>query len=150
LRFRWDAVNNGWNQWVLNYTPQRQKSLLRSLGFDNIGWQMLVLLTVLVSTAIMLVIAIPLLLNRGRRDPIERVYESLCKRMARRGLPPHLHEGPRTYAGRLLAASSLSVDSKNAIKQFLALLEKARYAAPDQSMRASLLSQLKNLLNRIQ
>mgnify|MGYP000550092110 CR=1 FL=1 len=29
----WDAANNGWNQWVLGYNPQRQRDLLASLGF---------------------------------------------------------------------------------------------------------------------
>ncbi|HWT72045.1 MAG TPA: DUF3488 and transglutaminase-like domain-containing protein [Oxalicibacterium sp.] len=148
LRFRWDAINNGWNQWVLNYTPQRQKSLLRSLGFDNIGWKTLVLLAAAAGAAIMLAIAVPMLASRGRRDPIERVYESFCKRMARRGMPPHLHEGPRSY-GERLASASLPVDSKHAIEQFLALLETARYAALDHASRAALLPQLKTLLNRI-
>ena len=38
MRFQWEAINNSWNQWVLNYTPDEQKNLLRSLGFGNIDW----------------------------------------------------------------------------------------------------------------
>ena len=34
LRSLWEASNNRWNQWVLNYTQDRQLSLLRALGFD--------------------------------------------------------------------------------------------------------------------
>ena len=32
LRYRWDAVTNAWNQWVLGYNPERQRELLRRLG----------------------------------------------------------------------------------------------------------------------
>jgi transglutaminase-like putative cysteine protease len=35
LRSVWEAVNNGWNQWVLNYTQSRQLELLRQLGFAS-------------------------------------------------------------------------------------------------------------------
>ncbi len=34
LRAFWDAVNNGWNQWVLNYTQSKQLDLLKNLGFE--------------------------------------------------------------------------------------------------------------------
>jgi hypothetical protein len=30
LRAAWEAVNNGWNQWVLNYTQSRQLNLLKN------------------------------------------------------------------------------------------------------------------------
>jgi hypothetical protein len=30
----WEAVNNSWNQWVLNYTQGRQLDLLKNLGFQ--------------------------------------------------------------------------------------------------------------------
>jgi transglutaminase-like putative cysteine protease len=149
LRFRWDAINNGWNQWVLNYTPQRQKNLLRSLGFDNIGWWTLALLTLAAGAVIMLAIAIPMLAGRSRRDPIERAYDSLCRRMARHGMAPYPHEGPRSYGRRLRAMASLPADARSAIEQFLHLLETARYARLDQASRTALLPQLKILLNRI-
>jgi hypothetical protein len=34
IRAAWEAVNNGWNQWVLNYTQSRQLDLLKNIGFD--------------------------------------------------------------------------------------------------------------------
>ena len=34
LRGAWEAVNNRWNQWVLNYSRGQQLDLLKSLGFD--------------------------------------------------------------------------------------------------------------------
>jgi protein-glutamine gamma-glutamyltransferase len=35
LRAVWEAVNNSWNQWVLNYTQGRQLDLLQRLGFHQ-------------------------------------------------------------------------------------------------------------------
>ena len=34
MRAAWEAVNNRWNQWVLNFTQGKQLNLLKSLGFD--------------------------------------------------------------------------------------------------------------------
>ena len=33
LRTAWEAANNRWNQWVLNYTQNRQLDLLKGLGY---------------------------------------------------------------------------------------------------------------------
>ncbi len=38
LRTVWEAANNGWNQWVLNYTQARQFDLLKTLGFAAPSW----------------------------------------------------------------------------------------------------------------
>ncbi|MCF8211775.1 MAG: DUF3488 and transglutaminase-like domain-containing protein, partial [Rhodoferax sp.] len=39
LRAMWEAVNNRWNQWVLNYSQAKQMDLLRNIGFDSPSWQ---------------------------------------------------------------------------------------------------------------
>jgi hypothetical protein len=39
LRATWEAVNNRWNQWVLNYTQSRQLDLLRDIGFESPSWE---------------------------------------------------------------------------------------------------------------
>ncbi|MEN9627100.1 MAG: hypothetical protein RJA10_326, partial [Pseudomonadota bacterium] len=35
LRQAWEAMNNRWNQWVLNYSQAKQLDLLRNLGFAS-------------------------------------------------------------------------------------------------------------------
>jgi transglutaminase-like putative cysteine protease len=149
LRFRWDAINNSWNQWVLNYTPERQKSLLRSLGFDNINWQTMTLLMCAIGAIVMLVIAVPLLADRRKIDPVDAVYAAFCRQMARRGHPRHAHEGPRGYARRLIGGDvALTQEKKHALRNFLALYEQSRYGRPA-STRSDVLSKLKSLLNQI-
>ena len=41
LVFRWEAVNNVWNQYVLGYNPQRQRELLSRLGLPETDWRSL-------------------------------------------------------------------------------------------------------------
>ena len=41
LLFRWEAVNNAWNQYVLGYNPQRQRELLSRLGLPDADWRKL-------------------------------------------------------------------------------------------------------------
>lgn len=147
LRFRWDALDNSWNQWVLNYTPERQKNLLQSLGFGNIGWPTMVLLMCAIGAIAMLIVAVPLLAGRRNSDPVEALYAALCRRMERRGFPRNPHEGPRTYAGRLSANAALAPDVQEALQGFLSLYEQTRYGHP--ASRSDALSQLNILLNQI-
>jgi transglutaminase-like putative cysteine protease len=131
LRQNRDAVSNAWNQWVLNYTPDKQESFIRSLGFNEVNWRILTALMLGVGAAVMAVIALPLVRNRSRLDPVEAIYQSLCQQMARSGYPRSIHEGPRAYGIRLTAAeSALKPQTKEAVARFLNLYESVRYGAP--------------------
>ncbi|ABR90351.1 Uncharacterized conserved protein [Janthinobacterium sp. Marseille] len=150
LRFQWEAINNGWNQWVLNYTPDEQKNLLRSLGFGNIDWQTLVLLLLAAGATVMALLAILLLGTRRKRDPLEAAYAQFCKQMARHGYARLIYEGPRSYALRLQEAdSTLSEKHKHAAGKFMALYEKVRYGRAEQWSPSDVLSTLKSLLTQI-
>ena len=39
LRYRWEAVGNAWDQWVVEYDERRQRELLSLWGLDNVNWQ---------------------------------------------------------------------------------------------------------------
>jgi len=149
IRFSWDAVNNGWNQWVLNYTPDRQKSLLQSLGFGNIDWRTMTALMFAIGGMLTLLIAFPLLANRKIIDPLDAAYAKLSKQMAQHGYPRQAHEGPRSYSVRLLnSASRLTQEQKHAIKNFLIIYEAARYRPLEKSAHPDVLSKLTSLLKK--
>jgi transglutaminase-like putative cysteine protease len=143
LRQNWDALSNAWNQRVLNYTPAAQENFIRSLGMKEVNWRTLTILTVAAGVLVMTIIAVPLIRNRARLDPVEAAYRSLCRHMARRGLPRLTHEGPRDYGRRLLATGSpLKPRSWAAVARFLELYEAARYGAsgkPQNKMQAAAL-----------
>lgn len=147
LRVRWDALTNEWNQWVLNYTPEKQKSLVQSLGFSDVNWRTLTALMFGLGAAVTALIVVPLVRNRVKLDPVVAVYLAMCRQMARRGMAKAQHEGPRAYAARLTAADSpLPNDKKMAVADFLKLYEALRYEKTVPGRSPATLSTLKSLL----
>jgi hypothetical protein len=122
VRYAIAAANNGWNQWVLNYTPQRQHALMESLQENLFSWR----------SAALLALACTVLLLGGklsrqrRRDPVDRLYSALCHRLAQLGLPRAPDEGPTAYAARIQAAA-LAPGPKAAAAEFLRRYSAWRY-----------------------
>jgi transglutaminase-like putative cysteine protease len=104
LRHQWDALNHAWNQWVLGYTPERQRDLLKSLGLAEPDWrQMATLLTALGGLLLAGLLGWALRVFRPP-DPVDRAWRAHCQRLARAGLPRLPWEGPLAYSGRAAAA----------------------------------------------
>jgi hypothetical protein len=103
LRFRWWAINDTWNQWVLGYNPQRQQDFLKKLGMRAPDWQTMTAVLTVLCGSVMLALTAWMLWHRPRLDPIERQWRRLSRRMARRGLARHPWEGPQDYGQRLMA-----------------------------------------------
>ncbi|QAU33845.1 DUF3488 and transglutaminase-like domain-containing protein [Janthinobacterium sp. 17J80-10] len=149
LRFNWDAINNGWNQWVMNYSRDKQTSLLQSLGFNQPDWRTLASLLGVGAAIVMALLAWPLLVERRKMDPLTTLYLRFCQIMARKGLPRAAHEGPRTYCLRLRqAAGMLSENKKMAAERFLARYESVRYGTVSDLSAAPHVAQLKSLLKQ--
>lgn len=103
LRFTWDLVANSWNQWVLGYTPERQRRLLTGMGIDDSAWYTLTVI-MLVLAAFIVVILAAFMLRRLRarvHDPVRTAYLRFCDKLRRAGLPRAAEEGPIDYARRL-------------------------------------------------
>ena len=106
LRLTWDLMANTWNQWVLGYTPERQRLLLSRVGIDDAAWYALAVAMVGASFLVVLVLLAFLLRSiRARvRDPVKIAYVRFCEKLGRGGLPRHPAEGPVDYARRLAHA----------------------------------------------
>ena len=126
LRAAWEAVNNRWNQWVLNYTQSRQLDLLKTLGFESPSWQDLV--TVL--AALVGIAALGgggwTLWERSQHDPWLRLLGRARQRLARGGLPLPDTLPPRAMAERVRAQFG---DKAQGVSDWLLRLEQLRYAA---------------------
>jgi protein-glutamine gamma-glutamyltransferase len=146
IRYAIGAANNGWNQWVLNYTPQRQQALMASLQDNLFGWRSAALLAL----ACGLLLAAGKLSRQRRVDPVDKLYSALCHRLAQLGLPRAPDEGPTAYAARVDGAA-LPPEPKAAAAEFLRRYSAWRYAPPTQSQRhgAGLPTILKELLSRV-
>lgn len=101
LRYRWEAANNAWNQWVLGYNPERQREVLSRLGLGDPDWRtMTAALAVLCGIALLVVTAWTLF-HRSTATPAMRAWDAFCKRLARLGLRREPWEGPLAFAARV-------------------------------------------------
>jgi protein-glutamine gamma-glutamyltransferase len=103
MRAAWEAVNNSWNQWVLNYSQARQLDLLKSLGFQSPSWQDLGKVLALIISLIGLIGAAFAYWERHHQDPWLRQLAKARKLLARAGLPSEASTPPRTLAAQALA-----------------------------------------------
>ena len=140
LRFRWDAVTNTWNQWVLGYNPERQRQLLQRLGMAEPDWRGMTAALTALSGAAMLALTAWTLRQRRRLDPAAALWARLSKRLARRGLARQAAEGPLDYAERVAAALPAAAADMRAMA---ALYARLRYG-PHSSDAAALIDQLRH------
>jgi len=125
LYLNWDAVNNGWNQYVLGYNQQRQMDLLSRLAGTQISWQDLVVAMMVSVGSIGLLLSYFLL--RGTRikiDPLQRLYAEFLRKLEKAGLKRYKHEGPVDFCQR---ASKRLPAKANEIKQLTETYTKLRY-----------------------
>ena len=141
LRFTWDSLANTWNQWVLGYTPERQRSLLTRVGLDDATWRTLAALLLALAGVVILVLAF-FTVRRLRvhvDDPVQRAYLAFCRKLAARGLARDPAEGPLAYAGRIAQSRP---DLAGAVGDFVELYVSLRYAGAARETRVARLKKL--------
>ena len=122
-----DALNNGWNQWVIGYHKEQQESLLQSFGFEKVGWREFAWTF---SVGVIGSMAFTALWLLGRRsialDPVQRAYFLFCNRLATLGLRKLQFEGAVEFGQR---ASQLRSDLALHIDLLTALYIRLRYGS---------------------
>lgn len=138
LRALWEAGNNRWNQWVLNYSQTTQLQLLRNMGFASPSWEDLGSLLIGIVVAASLLGAAWTQWSRSRQDPWLRLLHAAGLRLQKAGLPV-LHDTPPRQLSKALAAwASTSGQTTTApqaaelahIHDWLLRMESWRYAPP--------------------
>jgi protein-glutamine gamma-glutamyltransferase len=106
VRNSWDALDSGWDKWVLAYGPELQARFYSKVGLEYGNWLQLALVLGGLVAALMVLYWLYLLWDRRptASPPVVRDYARFCARLARVGLPRAGHEGPRDYAQRVVAA----------------------------------------------
>ncbi|MBK8891989.1 MAG: DUF3488 domain-containing transglutaminase family protein [Dechloromonas sp.] len=83
LVFRWEAVNNAWNQYILAYNPQRQRELLARLGMPDADWHKLAAALAIICGILLLATTAWALHQRPGLDPAARLWQKALRRLAR-------------------------------------------------------------------
>ncbi|MDP2826810.1 MAG: DUF3488 and DUF4129 domain-containing transglutaminase family protein [Sulfuritalea sp.] len=130
LRYRLDAVTNGWNQWVLGYNPQRQRDLLASLGMSEPDWRRMTAVLSVLCGAVMLGLTLWILRNRLRVDPALAAWRRFTRRLAKRGIAWQTWEGPLAFAERAAVQAPLHAAR---IREIAALYARLRYGPAPQT-----------------
>lgn len=139
LRFRWDAVTNAWNQWIIGYTPQRQQELLSRLGMGTPDWRRMTAALSIACGGVLLGLTLWALRQRRRKDPAVALWRKATARLAQCGLGPMAWEGPVAYAARVAAARP---DISAAIRDIATSYARLRYGNADESQFAALRAQV--------
>lgn len=147
LRAAWEAMNNGWNQWVLNYSQSRQLNLLKHIGFDSPRWEDLVRVLAAMLVALALSSAAWTLWEHRQRDPWRRLLRRVRARSQRAGLVLPANPTPRQIA--TLAQQRFGVQATAALRAWLLRLEAQRYARNDRPQARRTLAQLQREFRRL-
>jgi protein-glutamine gamma-glutamyltransferase len=144
LRNVWDAVNNAWNQRILNYTQSKQLDLLKNLGIGSPSWEhlayVLLGLMVVASTAG----AVWTWFEKRHRDPWVRMLDQARKKLQAAGVDAAASSPARELAER--ARAQLGAAAEPAAEWLLAY-ERSRYAPA--SAARSTLDQMKRAFKQI-
>ncbi|MGH8802062.1 MAG: transglutaminase TgpA family protein, partial [Casimicrobiaceae bacterium] len=134
-----DAINYRWRRHVIEFDHDRQRALWRDWGIDRFApWQAAGIAAAAILTwAGALFAAFALRRRRGERTA--RLWNTLCRRLARAGLPRPAWEGSIAYAGRAALRWPQFAIAFGAIGNAYAML---RFAPISDDERAALIATL--------
>jgi transglutaminase-like putative cysteine protease len=143
LRAVWDAVNNTWNQKILNYTEATQLNILRNLGFTSPSWADLSYVLIAIIVAVSLLGIAWTTWDKRQHDPWLRLLSSVQARLGKTGLMSHANISPRELARITLQYFG---ESAAPLAVWLIKLEEIRYRKhTDAADIASLKTELKSI-----
>jgi protein-glutamine gamma-glutamyltransferase len=126
LRDAWEALNNRWNQWVLNYSRKDQFNLLKGLGFEAPSWADLLNALIVLLSAAAAGGAVWAWWDRRRQDPWQRLQRRVQQRLQALGVQVAPHHAPRERAARVRAQLG---ERGETLAAALEALDRLRYAS---------------------
>jgi hypothetical protein len=144
-RMNWEALENLWNQAVMNYSADRQRSLISHLGVEP-SWRNLSIAFAVTITVLLVVLAVFSLRHRQVRDPLAELVAQLRAKLTTAGLDATPCEGLTVLRQRL--EPRLRPSQHDEAVGLLQALEDARYGRPGTKLKASELRKLRARLKR--
>lgn len=128
LRYAWDMMNNSWNQWVIGYSYQKQKSLFRTIGIPEITWRGLSYALFATLTVFTLLIAINIFqAQRIKDNTIERIYQRFLRKLRPLHIEKSPNEGALSFSRRV---ARLFPNQTTNLINIANLYNQIRYAEP--------------------
>lgn len=127
LRLASDALQTGWQNWVLDFSTSEQMALLSLIGLGYLSQYGLAVAMILAAAAVLALTVLSIARKRPR-TPLEVLYARFSERLARVGLPRGPQEGPLDYSQRVLARRP---DLRPQVEPFIGLYIRLRYAGTD-------------------
>jgi len=98
IAMSWDALNAGWNRWVLSFGPQTQATMMSLIGISHPSIEHLVIVMAVSITGLLIIIGVVQRYRmRPRLDDLLVAYESLCRRTGKVVRCRQPSEGPHEY-----------------------------------------------------
>jgi transglutaminase-like putative cysteine protease len=142
LRSVWEAVNNTWNQRILNYTQSRQLNLLKDIGFSSPSWEDLASVLIAIVVIVALGGAAWTIWDRREHDPWLRLLHRVRRRLASTGI----ELTPATPPRRIATAVTARFGEIGApLAHWLLELEKQRYAPSSEASLRALQRELRQI-----
>ena len=135
VALHWDTLNIRWNEWVLAYSPERQREFLSSLGFGALDWRGM---TIMMVAGLSGLAGIFLLLRwRKQRNPhvVARAWQRFCARLAAQGVARYAYEGPLDFAQRAATQNPQAAPAIQEIGRMYAQLRYGRSSSVDEVRR---------------
>ena len=139
LRAVWEAVNNRWNQWVINYTQSRQLNLLQNLGFESPSWTDLLRLLAGSLSVLALLWLVWARMTRQKIDDWTRLMQEARAHLQRHGIASSASMPARSLATAVGERWNASANTlSNTLSDWLLDMERLRYAQAADSQTAEL------------
>jgi transglutaminase-like putative cysteine protease len=104
IAMSWDALNTGWNRWVLSFGPETQSTIMSLIGIRHPSIENLVITMAVSVTALLILIG---LIQRYRAQPrpdgLLATYNRLCQRTGKVVRDRRPAEGPHEYLAAMCA-----------------------------------------------
>lgn len=124
FRNAWEAVNNRWSQWVLNYSRGQQFELMKALGMRSPNWMDLLVALLVCASALAFGGALWTVWDRRHQDPWTRMHQRVRLKLRGLQVDAPAHAGIRTLVKHVRARYGASAQP---LAESLLALEKQRY-----------------------
>jgi transglutaminase-like putative cysteine protease len=114
ITMTWDALNAKWNEWVLGYGPDTQRSFLEWLGMENPSWRKM-LLTLVISVVALILVISGFMMLRYRTPPKDAAAIIYARFVRKTRLEPNTGETASEFAQRLADSSPIEKSDIDAV-----------------------------------